>query len=223
MGRDSDGVVERFARTKLPGKNFFGLGKVKEEILGEELVGFVDVHELDLMDRSFAFLGGTVVVAEVAGIVFGDGNVDEGHLTDGAVAATGFDEDGGEGFDGNPLAIELEEAFAFENEVNFGGLLVIVAGGLVFDLEEMDGGGGVGEVGEATLGSATAAIDLGEFVELNLVIAALRHGKKSDGLVATSIKNGWVSSRDKKSTEAGKAWCFLKMFSFETASSRWRR
>lgn len=45
---DSDGVVEGFARAEFPRKDFLRFGEVEEEVLGEDFVGFVDVHEVRL-------------------------------------------------------------------------------------------------------------------------------------------------------------------------------
>lgn len=114
---------------------------------------------------------GGFVVEEVVGIVFGDGDVEEFELADGAVAAVRFDEDGGEGFDGDEFAIEFEVAFAFEDYVDFGGLFVVVRGRFVFDVEEVDGGGGLGKVCEAATGGAAAAVDGGEVAEFDGLVA----------------------------------------------------
>jgi hypothetical protein len=53
-------------------------------------------------------------------------DVDDLHLAHGAVAATGLDENAGQRLDGNHLAVQFHEAFAFEDEVNLSQLLVVV-------------------------------------------------------------------------------------------------
>lgn len=113
------------------------------------------------MDGCGTLLDCFFFVEKVGVVVLGDGDVDEGQLADGAVPAAGLDEDGGQGLDGNHFAIQFEKAFSFENEVNFGRLLMVVAGGLVFDLEEMNGSRSIGQVRKAAAGGAAAAIDFG--------------------------------------------------------------
>ena len=78
-----------------------------------------------------ALVTGFVVEVFVGGIEGGDGDVDDFHFADGAVPATGFDEDAGHGFDGEDFVIKFDVAFAFENEIDLGHLLVVVSASLL--------------------------------------------------------------------------------------------
>lgn len=127
------------------------------------------------MDRYFAFLRRIFLVEEVVIIVLGDGDIDEGQLAHRTMAATGLDEYGGHRLDGDHLAIQFQKALALEDEINFGGFLVVVAGGLILDFEEMDGGGRIRQIGKAPTGDAAAAFDFRQLVELDFVEAWLGH------------------------------------------------
>ena len=54
------------------------------------------------------------------------------------MAAAGFDHDGGEGFDGNQFAVELEMTFAFQDEIDLGHFLVIVDARLFGNVDEVN-------------------------------------------------------------------------------------
>jgi len=111
------------------------------------------------------------VVKEVVVVVLGDREVDDLEFADGAVAAAGPDHDGAKGFDGDQFAIEFEMTFAFEDEINLGGLFVIVGRRFVAHFEVVGGGGGVFLVDEGTASGATAAFDGREIGEIDVVEA----------------------------------------------------
>jgi len=79
----------------------------------------------------------------VFGIEFGNGDVGDFEFADGSVAAAGVDHDGGHGLDGIAFAVELDEPFAFEDQVDLGHLLVIVDLGVLLDFDEMERSDGV--------------------------------------------------------------------------------
>lgn len=111
-------------------------------------------------------LGDGVVEVFVCGVEGGDGDVDDAHFADGAVAAAGFDEDAGHGFDGEEFAIELDVAVAFEDEVDLGHFLVIMDAGFPGDVDEVDAGDGVFRDAEGAARGAARAGVAGDFVEL---------------------------------------------------------
>ena len=96
----------------------------------------------------------------------GDGDVDDFHFADGAVAAAGVDEDGAHGADGDALAIEFHFAGAFEDEIDFGEFLVVVGFGVFADVDEVDGCGAIGGLGEGAAGGAAGAGDGIDVVEM---------------------------------------------------------
>src|SRR5436305_15255623 len=71
-------------------------------------------------------------------------DVDDLQLPDGPVAAAGLDVDGGHRPHRDALAVELEVAFALEDEVDLGHPLVVVRAGVGADLDEVDRGTGAG-------------------------------------------------------------------------------
>ena len=72
---------------------------------------------------------GAVVEVFIRRVEGGDGDVNDAHLTDGAVAAAGFDEDACHGFDREDFTVELDVAFTVEDEIDLGHLFVVVGAG----------------------------------------------------------------------------------------------
>src|SRR5688500_17325961 len=87
----------------------------------------------------------------------GDGDVDDLELADGAVAAERLDEDGGHRLNGDAFAVELHVALAFEDEVDLGHPFMVVGLGVLEDLDEVHGRGGVVWGGEGAPGPAAGA------------------------------------------------------------------
>jgi len=118
-----------------------------------------------------------VVEPFVRGVERGNGDVDDAHVSDGAMAAAGLDEDGGHGADGVAFAIELDAAFPFEDEVDLSHFLVVVDAGVGADIDHVEGGDMVVGAGEGAAGGAAGAGDGVELVELFDFI--VRHGGDS--------------------------------------------
>ena len=102
----------------------------------------------------------------VFGIEGGDGDVDDAEVANSTVAATGFDHDGGEGFEGMFLAVEFDVAFSFEDEIDLGHLFVIVDFAVFLDVDEVDGGGGVFRHGKRPTGLSAWAWSRVYLIEL---------------------------------------------------------
>ena len=119
------------------------------------------------LTRGGAVGGGDLIVEVfVGGVEGGDGDVDDFHFADGAVAAAGFDEDAGHGLDGEEFTIELDVALTFEDEIDLGHLFVIVAAGFFGDVDHVDAGDGVFGDAEGAPRGAAGAGGAGDFVEL---------------------------------------------------------
>ena len=98
----------------------------------------------------------------------GDGDVEDFHAADRAVAAAGFDEDRREGLHREAFAVELDEAFAlhFEHGVNLRHFLVIVRTRIELDVDDVDGGDGVVWRGKTPARPAARAAHGRNLVEL---------------------------------------------------------
>ncbi len=79
------------------------------------------------------------VFLSVEPFVFGvegrDRDVDDSHLSDGAMAAAGLDEDGGKRLDRHAFAVELHIAFALKDKINLGELFVIMHLCILLDVD----------------------------------------------------------------------------------------
>jgi hypothetical protein len=87
----------------------------------------------------------------------GDADVEDSHLSDGAVAAAGLDEDGGERLDGDPLAVQLHFSGPFQDKVYLGQLLVIVHPRILLDIDNVHRGGGIVRAGKRPFGKTARA------------------------------------------------------------------
>jgi len=91
----------------------------------------------------------------VFGIEGGDGDVDDAEVAYCTMAATGFDHDGGEGFERMFFAVELDVTFPFQDQVDLSHLLVIMDFAVFLDVYQMDGGSGVFWNSKGSTGLAT--------------------------------------------------------------------
>jgi len=92
------------------------------------------------------------------------------------MTATGFDHYGGQGLDGYAFTVELDVALAFEDQVDFRHLLVVVGFGILLDIDKVERGDGVVVVHESPAGEAArtgGGLDFGEVGDL----VALAHFK----------------------------------------------
>ena len=98
----------------------------------------------------------------------GDGDVEDFHAADRAVAAARFDKNCGEGLHGKTFAVEFDEAFAvhFEHGVNLRHFLVIVRARIELDVDDVDGGDGVVGRGKTPTRPAARAAHGRHLVEL---------------------------------------------------------
>jgi hypothetical protein len=102
----------------------------------------------------------------VLGIEGGDGNVYDLHFSDCSVADVGRDENGGHRADGDQFAIEFHVAFAFENQVNLGELLMVMGFRVRRDVDKMDGGRLIFSDSERAPSGAAGAFGWFDFVEV---------------------------------------------------------
>jgi len=86
------------------------------------------------------------------------------HFPDGSVAAAGLYEDGGERLDRYFLAVELHLAGAFEDEVDFSQLFMVMHSRVGLDINHVHRGGGIVRHGKCPFGKTT-----GTFNRVNLV------------------------------------------------------
>ena len=100
----------------------------------------------------------------------GDGDVDDAEVAYCTMAATGFDHDGGEGFERMFFAVEFDVTFPFQDQVDLSHLLVIVDFAVFFDVYQVDGRGSVFGDRKGSAGLAAGAggwiylIELGDEV-----------------------------------------------------------
>ena len=69
----------------------------------------------------------------VVRVEFGYGDVDDLHVSHGAMPATWLDHYGGQGLDGYAFAIEFDVAFSFKNQVDLSHFFVVVGLGVFLD------------------------------------------------------------------------------------------
>src|SRR6185436_7389540 len=71
----------------------------------------------------------------VGRIEYRDGDVDNFHLTDGAVAAAGLDHNARHRLDGESLAVQFDLAFPFEHDINLSHPFVVVRSRVLRDFD----------------------------------------------------------------------------------------
>jgi hypothetical protein len=111
------------------------------------------------------------VVEEVVVVVLRDREVDDLELADRAVATAWLDHDGTEGFDRDQLSIEFQMTFTFEDQIDLGGLLVVVSGRFVAHFEVVGGCRGIGLVDEGAASGPATAFDRREIGEVDVMVA----------------------------------------------------
>ena len=103
------------------------------------------------------------------------------------MAAAGPDEDGSHRLHGKALAVEFDEAFAFEHEVNLGELFVVVRLRVGLDVHEMNRRDGIVRRGEGAARPAARAargldvVELGDGVVFHGDESALAGGRAKCG------------------------------------------
>jgi len=95
-----------------------------------------------------------------------DGNVDDFHFTDRAMADIGWDENGSHRANGDEFAIEFHVAFAFEDQVDLGELFVVMGFRVGGDVNEVYGGSLVFGGCEGSPGGSAWAFGWLDFVEV---------------------------------------------------------
>jgi NAD(P)-dependent dehydrogenase (short-subunit alcohol dehydrogenase family) len=103
----------------------------------------------------------------VCGIERRDADVDDAELADRPVAAEGFDQDCGEGADGDLLAVEFHGTLAFKDKIDFCVLLVVVHLGVLLNVYDVDRGGGVVRHGKRPSGEPTRTSHRLDIVEVS--------------------------------------------------------
>lgn len=133
----------------------------------------------------------------------GDGDVEDLHPADGAVAAAGFDENRRQRFHREALAVEFDEAFAlhFEDRINLGHLLVIVGLRIELDIDDVHGGDGVVGCRKTPARETARAAHRRHFVELADHVVFLR----GDGGGGRRAHGGGASGKQCRATTPASA------------------
>jgi hypothetical protein len=95
----------------------------------------------------------------------GDGDVEDAHLSDGAMATAWLDENGGRGLYRHYLAVKLHRAGPFKDEINLCELFVIVGLRIFFDVHYVHRGGGVVVAEKGPAREAARALDRIDIIE----------------------------------------------------------
>ena len=105
----------------------------------------------------------------IGGVELGEGEDEDLHLADGAVADAGGNADAHAGLDADELVVELHfrVGAAFEEVVGLSQVLVVVDGGVLGDVGDVDGGGEIGNLGEGAASGPTGAGDAGDVREVH--------------------------------------------------------
>ena len=96
-------------------------------------------HRLVVMIQESHDDGAADSIEPLVGAIEGwDRNVQDFEFADGAMAATGFDQDGRQRFDRHDFPVELQVAFAFEDDVDLCEAFVVVGLRVLLNVNEVD-------------------------------------------------------------------------------------